>query len=137
MLKLTALLIPVLSLVIAQRPDWYPKNSLDIEAECMAINCLSPEIMYDILNLHVEDTPAMRAFLFCAAVGKNVYRPEIGFEIDRFDMGLKYKIKIDCSKEFLNYCVEVYQWEENPESFYFYIVKCVFDNAEDYCIRIP
>ncbi|XP_011295728.2 uncharacterized protein LOC105262425 [Musca domestica] len=128
--------ICLLSLVFAERPDWYPENPQEIEAECMKKYNVDAETIAKIRAFQLEDTPTVRSVLFCSAVGKNVYRPEKGFEPERFAVGLKYGLNVDCNVDFIRNCANKYNNIESQEGKYFHFFKCVFDDIKENCKKI-
>ncbi|XP_073820402.1 uncharacterized protein [Musca autumnalis] len=128
--------ICMISLVLSERPDWYPENPNAIEAECTNKYSISAETVEKIRAYQIEDTPAIRSALLCSAVGKNIYRPEFGFEPERYVIGIKYGLNVDCKVEYISGCAQKYMDIESQEEKYFKFFKCVIENRKDNCKKI-
>ncbi|XP_013097474.2 B1 protein [Stomoxys calcitrans] len=133
---LVVFLILFLSKTFAERPDWYPENAAEIEADCKKENGITPEIWSQMLSLDLEDTPAVRSVLLCLVKRKTVYRPENGFEAERLQVGLQQVAKRKCDLNHIKDCGEKF-CDLEPEDFkIFSIFKCTLDDRHEKCEKV-
>ncbi|XP_013097475.2 uncharacterized protein LOC106080604 [Stomoxys calcitrans] len=123
--------------ILAERPEWYPENAAEIDAECMKKHVLSAEIMEKLKNdFTLEDTPTMRSLVFCSALGKQVFRPNVGFEAVRVVEGLQENAKLNCSLVAVQHCADQFKTANSNEAMFFSTMKCLFDNISENCSKI-
>lgn len=97
---------------------------------------VNAETIAKIRSFQLEDTPIVRSLVFCIAVGKNVYRPESGFDPERLALGLKYGLNLDCNVDFLSNCAHSHNDVESQEGKFFDFFKCVFGGIEGNCEKV-
>ncbi|XP_059219913.1 uncharacterized protein LOC106080605 [Stomoxys calcitrans] len=125
-----------ITLILGERPEWYPKNASLFEKACLVENGMRPDQWARIRTMHLEDTPSERAFLLCLVKTKNVFRPEKGFEAERLRLGFQQSIKMDCDIEHIEHCKQLYGHLKPDDVMVFQIMKCVCDVKDEKC-RIP
>ncbi|XP_075144701.1 uncharacterized protein LOC142219720 [Haematobia irritans] len=124
------------SMIFAERPSWYPENSAELDAECMKKHPVSAEIIEKVRSFHLEDTPNMRALVYCGATSKNVYIPGEGFNSERFVEGMKESSKMNCNMDSVRNCADKHKNAESDEAIFFNVLKCVFDDINGICNKV-
>lgn len=99
---------------------------------CRVRHGISEEDMAKVMVLQMDDTPSMRLFFLCLCREKNVYRPEVGYELDRIKHTLGAAIQYDCKEDIIKECTEQYQTLA-AEDFFFEIFKCIGENQHTHC----
>lgn len=100
------------------------KYAIDAEAEVR------------IRAFEIDDTPTMPSLLMCLTVDKNMYHPDIGYDVDRIRLGLIQAVRLDCSLHGIIRCAEQCEHPESLQLLYFTIYKCLSDNREVLCKNV-
>ncbi|XP_005192091.2 uncharacterized protein LOC101896904 [Musca domestica] len=127
------LIISCFAVIFAERPDWYPKDELAVEAKCREENSISPELMTKIWSSRIEDTPQVRNYVMCLGHNKNFYNSEMGFKADRLLVIMKERANMDCKPGFVEGCAEEGKDIEPEDAMLFKIIKCVIVGGEENC----
>lgn len=83
--------------------------------------------------LEIEEIPAMCPFIFCLLENKNIYRPAVGFEVDRLQLSLLEAIILDCKEDLIRDCGDKYKELSSADLMYYNILKCIADQKEEHC----
>ncbi|XP_075144700.1 uncharacterized protein LOC142219719 [Haematobia irritans] len=133
---IVVLLVLSMTMIFAERPEWYPENAAELEVNCMKDHNVTPEIVAKIRSFHLDDTPEIRDVVYCSAKAKNIYRPGVGFEPERFVLGVRESVKMDCNINYIRSCGEKHKYVQPEKSMYFNVLKCIFEDLESNCKKI-
>uniref|UniRef100_A0A1I8PYI8 Uncharacterized protein n=1 Tax=Stomoxys calcitrans TaxID=35570 RepID=A0A1I8PYI8_STOCA len=120
----------------AQRPDWFPENRAEIEANCLMENSIDDETLTNIRQLKLDDTPQIRSLIMCSLINTNAYRPDREPEADRLVVAFQQNLKRDCDIDMVESCIDQYKHLQPDDYKYFTIIKCIFNEAPTKCTLI-
>uniref|UniRef100_A0A1I8P7J0 Uncharacterized protein n=1 Tax=Stomoxys calcitrans TaxID=35570 RepID=A0A1I8P7J0_STOCA len=116
-----------------ERPDWYPENGSQIEADCMSKIAVGDDILNKLRKLQIDDNEKTRDLILCCLRNTNVYRPGQVPEADRIAVAFQQSLKLNCEEDLINGCIPKYK-DEKPENYQFFrIIKCIYDEAPARC----
>lgn len=88
-------------------------------------------------RLKVKHNPTFRSYLFCTAMGKNLYSPEVGFIAERLAYEIQNTYKYNCPLNLIQDCIDnSYEDSYSEDIIYFNIMKCILENAFEECERV-
>ncbi|XP_075144703.1 uncharacterized protein LOC142219722 [Haematobia irritans] len=117
-----------------KRPNWYPQNGAEIEADCMAKISVSDSILQNLRRLKIDDNEETRDLILCCLRNTNVYRPGYGPEADRIAVAFQQSLKLNCDIDLIQGCIPKFI-HEMPEKYQFFrTIKCIYDEAPQRCL---
>ncbi|XP_075144704.1 uncharacterized protein LOC142219723 [Haematobia irritans] len=116
-----------------KRPDWYPKNGIEIENACKAKICPNEDILNKLRKLQIEDNDKTRQLIMCCLKNTNVYRPGNGPEADRIGVAFEQSLRLHCEADLIAGCIQTFKDTTNEYEQFFNVIKCIYDVAPEKC----